>query len=59
MTTGREHIEWSIRYESSEGVHTYHQCDCGRGFCRREKCLECWREELSKLEKADAEKEKR
>lgn len=46
-----EYIEYELRKERSEGVHTYHYCDCGRGNCRRSMCIQCWegcKEEIEK-----------
>ncbi len=45
----REWIESEIRHESHKGVHTYHQCDCGRGGCRSVMCTQCWKELLKEV----------
>ena len=42
-------IRWAIgelRYEKRTGVHTMHQCECGRGAARNTMCAECWHEEI-------------
>ena len=31
-------IESEIRYEESPGIHTYHQCECGRMKARSGMC---------------------
>lgn len=41
-------IESEIMYEEHKGIHTYHECDCGRGACRSSMCAKCWREVLDK-----------
>jgi len=41
-------IESEIRYEEHIGIHTYHDCECGRGKCRSNMCATCWRELLDK-----------
>ena len=49
---GKEKLVWAeseLRYEECKGVHTYHQCDCGRQLCRRNMCILCWNEEIEKL----------
>jgi len=43
----KEWIESEIRYEQADGIHTYHQCDCGRKSCRSTMCDLCWKELLS------------
>ena len=40
----RRWIDSEIRYESHQGIHTYHQCECGRGLCRSAMCATCWSE---------------
>jgi hypothetical protein len=45
----KDNIEWciyQIEKESAMGIHTYHNCDCGRGSCRSEQCIQCWKEEM-------------
>ncbi len=41
----RNWIQYEIRRELAESVHTYHACDCG-GTCRSRMCVKCWREML-------------
>lgn len=45
-TERRNRILAAIHYESQDGAHTYHPCNCGRMSCRREKCVLCWTDEL-------------
>ena len=40
-------IESEIRHEERPGIHTYHDCPCGRGKCRTVQCATCWRELLT------------
>jgi len=50
---GKEKIDWAkseLRHELHKGVHTYHQCECGRKACRTNKCVLCWTEEIKRLE---------
>lgn len=47
-------IEGDIRYEQHESGeewngHTYHMCNCGRGFTRRYGCIQCLEEEKQRL----------
>jgi len=42
-------IDSEIRYEKADGVHTYHNCKCGRDSCRSVMCAECWREAGAEL----------
>ena len=44
-----EWIKSEIAYEKHKGVHTYHQCPCGRNATRSGKCWECLEEELKVL----------
>jgi hypothetical protein len=37
-----------IAYESAPGVHTRHQCECGRASVRRDKCILCLVESVIK-----------
>jgi len=30
-----------IKYELAEGIHTYHQCGCGKRATRRGECAYC------------------
>lgn len=49
---GKEKLEWALselRSELHKGVHTYHQCECGRSTCRSNMCIYCWMEEILKL----------
>jgi hypothetical protein len=49
---GKEKLAWAedeLRYEQHRGVHTYHNCDCGRMGCRRNMCVKCWEEEIKGL----------
>lgn len=45
----KQWIENEIRYEESPGIHTYHQCECGRGVCRSSACVKCWKELLASV----------
>ena len=36
-----------LRYETADGVHTYHDCECGRLPTRRGKCTICMTTEFS------------
>ena len=47
----REWVESAIRYEEATGIHTYHNCDCGRDICRSMMCTECWRDLLTRKRK--------
>ena len=47
----RAWIESKIRYESHNGIHTYHPCDCGRGLTRAGRCATCWLEMLELVPK--------
>ncbi len=49
-------IEYLIRYERAEGVHTYHQCPCDRSATRRGMCAICLSEALQELESSKNEK---
>lgn len=42
-------IQSEIRFEEARGIHTYHDCPCGRGKCRGAHCAACWREALQEL----------
>jgi hypothetical protein len=42
-------VSAEIVYEGHKGVHTYHQCECGRGLARNIQCETCWREVLGEL----------
>lgn len=39
-------LEGLIRYEQAPGVHTFHDCRCGRGLTRAGRCAACLREML-------------
>ena len=45
----RRYIESEIRYEEASGIHTYHQCDCGRMRTRSGRCATCWTDLLATL----------
>ena len=45
----RKWIESEIRHEEHKGIHTFHGCDCGRGYCRSMMCNKCWKEILKEL----------
>ncbi|KKN48532.1 hypothetical protein LCGC14_0652250 [marine sediment metagenome] len=48
---GKEKLEWALdelRIELQKGTHTYHQCECDRRFCRKNKCVFCWCEDILK-----------
>lgn len=53
------YIQSCIDYEEHDGVHTYHQCECGRSRTRSSYCSLCWkdilevRSEQIKKEKSD------
>jgi len=42
-------LESRIKYEKHKGVHTYHNCPCGRNSTRAGTCWECLEEELKVL----------
>lgn len=44
-----QQIRDALDYEKAPGIHTYHQCKCGRMGTRRGKCTKCLYEELRKL----------
>ncbi len=44
-----EIFERHLKYEETEGTHTYTMCKCGRKGSRRYKCVLCLREEIIKL----------
>lgn len=47
-------LSWAaseLAHESYEGDTTYHRCPCGRGGCRRERCVSCLGEVVAWLEK--------
>ncbi len=49
---GRDKLIWAkseLRYELTEGVHTFHMCKCGRKGCRANMCVLCWEEEIDIL----------
>jgi len=46
-----EWIESCIKYEKHKGIHTYHECECHRGLCRSNMCVDCWKEYLFLLDK--------
>ena len=41
----------SLRYELAPGIHTYHQCPCGRSKTRAGRCWRCWLDEMNALAK--------
>ncbi len=43
-------IEYLIRKEKAEGIHTYHQCECNRMQTRSGMCAICLSEALKELE---------
>lgn len=43
-------ISVDIRYEESKGIHTYHDCNCGRLQTRKGICAICLRELKAQLE---------
>ena len=45
----KEWIQSEIDYEQHKGIHTYHQCDCGRKSCRSAMCDLCWKEILKEI----------
>ncbi len=50
---GKEKLGWAkseLRHEQAKGIHTYHQCECGRQACRTNKCVLCWKEEIENLQ---------
>lgn len=49
MTRTKEWVESCIKYEEHKGVHTYHQCRCGRMRTRAGKCVLCLKEELKEV----------
>lgn len=49
LPKGKKTIRWiesEIAYETHEGMHTYHQCDCNRAITRTGTCYLCWQEIL-------------
>ena len=46
----REWLESELRREQSKGVHTVHDCDCRRMWCRGKYCADCLREMLEVAE---------
>lgn len=40
----REFIARRIAYEQHAGIHTYHDCKCGRSITRAGICPDCWRD---------------
>jgi len=49
----KEFLEGELRYELASGVHTYHNCKCGRKKTRAGRCSLCLEEELARLEAED------
>lgn len=45
----RRWILSEIQYEESPGVHTYHNCKCGRMRTRAGRCAKCWKDCLEEL----------
>ena len=46
-------VDWlksKLRYETHQGIHTYHECECGRSRTRSGWCPQCCREMLAVLE---------
>lgn len=35
-----------LQHETREGIHTFHQCECGRMATRGGNCVLCWAETL-------------
>lgn len=49
---GKAKLDWAkseLRHEEHKGIHTFHQCECGRRGCRSNKCVLCWKEEIARL----------
>ncbi len=46
--TERE-IKYQMSYELADGIHTDHQCKCGRNATRRGRCIVCLAEDLVEL----------
>ena len=42
-------IKSEIAYEEHKGIHTYHQCDCGKSSCRSNMCSDCWNKILKEI----------
>lgn len=42
-------IDSEIEYELMKGIHTYHQCECGRKMARSYMCSLCWKDVLREL----------
>ena len=42
-------IKYDMAYELASGVHTYHQCKCGRNATRTGRCIVCLAEDLIEL----------
>ena len=45
----KEWILSEIHYEEFKGVQTIHACECGRGNCRSNMCVQCWNEILKEI----------
>ncbi len=50
MERTKEWLISEIAYEKHIGIHTYHQCSCGRNQTRAGKCWQCLEEELKQME---------
>jgi hypothetical protein len=50
MSEATELIKYQIKYEQAEGIHTYHQCKCGRMATRAGRCVLCLQEDLIEAE---------
>lgn len=42
-----DRLKADLRYEQMGGVHTYHQCCCGRMQCRSGACVLCLKERIA------------
>lgn len=42
-------LAYDLAHELADGVHTYHQCDCGRAATRSGKCWMCLMDEMVKI----------
>lgn len=40
---------WLLKYETYEGISTWHECPCGRRGTRRGQCSECLIEDIYKV----------
>ena len=42
-------LEYRLRYERAEGLHTYHDCKCKRMWARGERCERCLLDAIGEL----------